>query len=167
LDGEVTVFQRRERDGIDFVRDSPDAIWQAQNFQRLRFTGMEARARWRYQPAAALELAYTGLRGAQTALEGLQSRYTFNYPVHAMVGSWQTVSQHNLAFRTRLGVTQRYQRASYMLWDVSVAHHGTRFRPFMQFANLTDRAYEEIPGVPLPGRSMIGGLEIVAWTLSR
>ncbi|MCW5964522.1 MAG: TonB-dependent receptor [Bryobacterales bacterium] len=167
IDGELTVFQRRERDGIDFVRDSPNAIWQARNFQRLRFTGAEARARWRYRPAASAEVAYTGLRGAQTALEGMQSRYTFNYPVHAFVGTWQAVTRGNMALRTRLGVTQRYQRASYMLWDVAVAHHGARFRPFVQFANLADRTYEEIPGVPMPGRSILGGLEIVAWTRAR
>lgn len=167
VDGELTMFHRRERDGIDFVRESPDALWQARNFQRLRFTGVEARGRWRYQPAAMLELAYTGLQGAQTALEGLQSRYTFNYPVHAFVGAWQAVTSRNLALRTRVGVTQRYQRASYMLWDVSVAHHGPRFRPFVQVANLADRTYEEIPGVPMPGRSVLGGLEIVVWTGGR
>ncbi|MCU0226243.1 MAG: TonB-dependent receptor [Bryobacterales bacterium] len=164
VDGEVTVFQRRERDGIDFVRDRPDAIWQARNFQRLRFTGLEARARWRYRPAASAEIAYTGLRGAQTALEGMQSRYTFNYPVHAVVGSWQAVTRGDLALRTRLGVTQRFQRASYFLWDVSVAHHGRRLRPFLQVSNLTSTTYEEIPGVPMPGRGVIGGLELVVWT---
>ncbi len=164
VDGEVTVFQRRERDGIDFVRDSPDAIWQARNFQRLRFTGLEARGRWRYRPSASAEIAYTGLRGAQTALEGLQSRYTFNYPVHAVVGSWQALTRGDMAVRTRLGVTQRFQRASYMLWDVSVAHHGRRLRPFLQVSNLTNGAYEEIPGVPMPGRSLLGGLELVVWT---
>ena len=38
----LTVFQRRERDGIDYVRSNVTEIWRATNFQRLRFTGVEA-----------------------------------------------------------------------------------------------------------------------------
>ena len=167
VDGEITIFERRERDGIDFVRDNPDSIWQARNFQRLRFTGAEARARWRYRRSASAEIGYTGLRGAQDALDGMQSRYSFNYPVHTFVATWQTVTRTNLALRSRLGVTQRFQRDSYMLWDLSVAHHGQRLRPFLQFANLADRVYEEIPGVAMPGRSVIAGLEIVAWSRAK
>ena len=37
LRASVTVFQRRERDGIDYVRSAPTDIWRATNFQRLAF----------------------------------------------------------------------------------------------------------------------------------
>ena len=43
--GELTLFHRRERDGIDYVRMSANDIWRATNFQRLHFTGVEASAR--------------------------------------------------------------------------------------------------------------------------
>ncbi|MDZ7639566.1 MAG: TonB-dependent receptor [Bryobacterales bacterium] len=167
IDGEVTVFQRRERDGIDFVRSSPAEIWRARNFQRLRFTGLETAARWRYQPRASVEFAYTGLRGAQDALTGLQSRYAFNYPVQQAVASWQTVTRGEIALRTRFGVTQRFGRESYHVWDVFVARYGNRFRPFLQFSNLSNSLYEEIPGVPLPGRGILGGVEVVLFSRSR
>ena len=39
---EGTFFQRRERDGIDYVRGSPADIWRATNFERLRFDGVES-----------------------------------------------------------------------------------------------------------------------------
>ncbi|HUS08444.1 MAG TPA: TonB-dependent receptor, partial [Bryobacteraceae bacterium] len=39
---EATVFHRRERDGIDFVRRSAGDLWRATNFQHLTFTGVEA-----------------------------------------------------------------------------------------------------------------------------
>jgi iron complex outermembrane receptor protein len=162
--GDITVFHRRERDGIDFVRANPSDIWQARNFQRLQFTGIEARTRWQYRPAASAELSYTGLKGAQTELGGMQSAYAFNYPVHALVGTWQAVVPWNTVLRSRVGVTQRYERDSYLLWEVSAAWHGPRLRPFVQFANITNRSYEEIPGVPMPGRSVLGGLEIVVWS---
>jgi hypothetical protein len=33
--------------------------------------------------------------------------------------------------------------------------------PFLQVANLTSTAYQEIQGVVMPGRTIIGGVELV------
>ncbi len=167
IDGEVTVFQRRERDGIDFVRASPADIWHAQNFQRLRFTGVESAVRWRYRPRASVELAYAALHGAQSILDGMQSRYVFNYPAQQAVATWQAALAGDFAIRTRFGVTKRLERSAYTVWDLSLAHHGRRIRPFVQFTNLGDSLYEEIPGVPLPGRGILGGIEVVLYTKRR
>jgi iron complex outermembrane receptor protein len=164
VEGEVTVFERRERDGIDFVRTSPTDIWRARNFQRLRFSGFETATRWRYRPRASAEFAYTGLRGAQDALDGLQSKYTFNYPVHQAVGTWQMVTRGEVALRTRFGVTKRFGRDAYSVWDFYVARYGNRVRPFVQFSNLGNSVYEEIPGVPMPGRGVMGGVELVLFS---
>ena len=43
--GAVTVFERRERNGIDYYRTSPDAVWQALNIDNLNFTGVESSLR--------------------------------------------------------------------------------------------------------------------------
>ena len=68
--GEVTAFHRRDRDVIDYVRRTSADIWQATNFQRLRFTGVEAAATFRPNSAQQFTFSYTGMRGLQTALEG-------------------------------------------------------------------------------------------------
>jgi iron complex outermembrane receptor protein len=36
-----------------------------------------------------------------------------------------------------------------------------RVHPFLQLSNLTNTGYLEIQGVPMPGRTAIGGLEWV------
>ncbi|MGH9672006.1 MAG: TonB-dependent receptor plug domain-containing protein, partial [Bryobacteraceae bacterium] len=59
--GEVTVFHRRETDGIDYVRASPADIWRATNFQKLRFTGLEAGVSVRARRDHRIDLQYTGL----------------------------------------------------------------------------------------------------------
>jgi iron complex outermembrane receptor protein len=38
--------------------------------------------------------------------------------------------------------------------------HG-KVHPFLQATNLTNTSYQEIPGVPMPGRTIIGGVELV------
>jgi len=34
-------------------------------------------------------------------------------------------------------------------------------QPFLQATNLSNTGYDEIPGVPMPGRGFIGGVKIV------
>jgi iron complex outermembrane recepter protein len=156
----ATVFQRRERDGIDYVRRSLSDIWRATNFQRLDFTGVETSLRWAPRRGQRFDFRYTGLHGAQDALPGVMSKYVFNYPAHSGVAAW-TGSFGGLVARTRAGVLDRRARDPYGLFEVSVAWSRGRVRPFLQFANLTSTSYQEIAGVDMPGRSVIGGLEIV------
>jgi len=158
LRGEATVFHRRERDGIDYLRRSPADIWRAANIQRLDFTGVEAAlvtTPWRSQ---RLEFSYTALHGAQDALAGLYSKYAFNYPVHSGVVSWQAAVRGVLV-RTRIGVLERFQRGPYAVWDAYVALRHGRWTPFAQFTNLAGTKYQEIPGVDMPGRAALVGLE--------
>lgn len=160
LRGDLTVFERSERDGIDYVRRSPDELWRAANIQNLHFTGVEAAATVRLAGAQQLDFRYTGLRGAQEALGGLFSKYVFNYPKHSGVASWQASLPGNMLVRTRLGVLDRRARDTYALWDIYGAYGRGRVRPFLQFTNLTSTRYEEIPGIAMPGRAVVGGVEI-------
>jgi iron complex outermembrane receptor protein len=152
---DFTVFHRREENGIDYVRRSPSEIWRATNVQRLRFTGVEAAVRTRW----GMDVSYTGLRGAQSALAGVESRYVFNYPSHAAVAAWHGIA-HGWAARTRIGLIQRRARAAYAVWDLYGARASGRLRPFVQFTNLADVRYEEVLGVAMPGRAVLGGFEI-------
>lgn len=153
----VTVFNRRERDGIDYVRRSPTDIWRAMNIQRLNFTGVEAELRLPHR----LEFRYTGLRGGQDATAGLLSKYVFNYPTHSGVVAWMASLPGGILVRTRAGVLDRRARDPYALWDVYVASSRGRLHPFLQLANITATKYQEIPGVAMPGRTVLGGIEMV------
>jgi iron complex outermembrane receptor protein len=46
------------------------------------------------------------------------------------------------------------------VWDVYAARPKGYLRPFFQLTNLTNTHYEEINNVVMPGRTVIGGLEI-------
>ena len=156
--GEFSIFERREHDGIDYVRSSPTDIWRASNFQRLNFSGVEAAIIVR-----GFDFRYTGIHGARNALGTLQSKYVFNYPVHSGLISWQVRSKQGFLFRTRIGVLERYGRDPYAVWDVYAAYGKKRIHPFLQLTNLTDTYYEEILGVRTPGRGIVGGLEWVVY----
>src|ERR1017187_4504622 len=81
--GAVTIFERRERDGIDYERSSPTDIWRALNIQNLDFTGVEANLRVTPARGQSIDFRYTGLRGVQDTVPVGYTKYTFNYPTHS------------------------------------------------------------------------------------
>ena len=159
--GDVTIFQRRERDGIDYERASPNDIWRALNIQNLNFTGVEASLRLAPTRAQTVDFRYTGLRGTQDTVPVAATKYTFNYPVHSGVIAWQASLPGNCVLRTRVGVLDRRARDPYALWELNAASTRGRVHPFLQIANVTSTSYQEIQGVGMPGRTIIGGVELV------
>jgi iron complex outermembrane receptor protein len=160
LRAEATVFHRRERDGIDYVRRSVTEIWRAANFRRLNFTGVEAAFAAAARREHRIELRYTGLRGVQAAAGELLTKYTFNYPIHSTMASWTGPLPYGWIGRTRMGVLKRYARSPYAVWDAAISLGKGRVRPYVAGNNLTAAMYEEIFGVPMPGRSVLAGIEV-------
>jgi iron complex outermembrane receptor protein len=161
IHGEVTVFDRRVRDGIDYYRTSPTALWQALNIDNLQFTGIESSFRLAPAKGQTLDLRYTWLRGTQDTVPLGYTRYTFNYPVNSAVAAWQGSVRGRLAVRSRLGVLERIGRDPYALWEVYAGYTAGRIHPFLQLSNLSGAVYQEVLGVAMPGRTVIGGMEVV------
>lgn len=160
----VTVFHRREKDGIDYIRASLTDVWRATNFQQLHFTGVESTIAATLPHSQMAEFQYTALRGVQDVVSNNYSKYVFNYPTQQAIASWQIMTNSGWLARTRVGVVDRYKRDAYALVDASVAWTKSRFRPYAQFANLTNTGYEEIIGVRMPGRSAMVGMEILVFS---
>lgn len=150
----AAVFERRETNGIDYVR-SPGAPWAAVNFASLRFRGAELSA-----AAGHFTFSYQALTGARAPLAGLESKYVFNYPTQSGVASWYGSFGRGFIARARLAAVNRRARAPYALADVSVGWARGRARPFLQLTNLAGARYEEISGIVMPGRGVLGGLEL-------
>ena len=163
LRGGIVVFERREHNGIDYIRRAPTDIWRATNVQNLNFTGVEASVRITPGRGQTVDLRYTGLHGAQDALPGVFSKYVFNYPAHSAVAAWSGSPGGGVLLRTRLGVLDRRARDPYTLWDFYAAYARGRVRPFLQFTNISSTRYEEIIGVAMPGRSVLAGVDIVVF----
>lgn len=160
LTGEMTLFERRDLDGIDYVRYSPTDLWRATNIQRLRFRGVEASLGVPFVRSQKLVVSYTGLQGSKAPLGIVESRYLFNYPAHSAVVSWQGPLPGGLEARSRVGMLQRVGQDPYTLWDVYLVRAWGRISPFLQLTNLTNTSYEEISGVPMPGRAIVAGVEV-------
>jgi iron complex outermembrane receptor protein len=157
----AAVFERRETNNIDYVRSSFSDPWRAVNLTKLNFTGAELSAAIALARGQQISVGYEALRGAQQAIPELMSKYVFNYPSQSGVVAWSGAFRHGITARSRLAVLNRRGRAAYTLVDASAAYQQGRLHPFVQLTNLAGAHYEEILGVVMPGRGIVGGLEFV------
>jgi outer membrane cobalamin receptor len=156
-----TGFYSRQHDTIDYVRPNANSPWQASNLTNLRYAGVEGA--WTWQPVGGeqLKLAWTFLSGAQQALHGLQSEYVFNYPVNNAVFEWIAEPVRGYMLHNRVGITQRYQAEAYPVWNAAIVRERGHIHPYLQMSNLSNTGYQEIIGVPMPGRSFTGGVDVL------
>ncbi|HEV2274786.1 MAG TPA: TonB-dependent receptor plug domain-containing protein [Acidobacteriaceae bacterium] len=157
----LTVFYEQQHDAIDYVRANPSQLWHASNLSGVRFAGFESSAEWQPRRNQSFQFSWTLLSGAQAALHGLQSEYIFNYPVNNANAEWTGVIGGGFIVRNRVGITQRYQQTPYPVWDASIARERGTLHPYLRLSNLSNTGYEEITGVRMQGRSLVGGLEVV------
>lgn len=157
----LTLFERRERDDIDYYRVSPNDLWQALNINSLNFTGVESSLRFAASRSQSLDFRYSWLQGAEDTIPIGETKYAFYYPIHSAVVAWQASVAGRVTVRTRLGILDRRQEGTYALWDVDAAYTRGSVHPFVQLSNLTNTSYEEIQGIAMPGRTVIGGVELV------
>jgi iron complex outermembrane receptor protein len=161
---ELTGFQNRIGNSIDYVKTSPTARYQATNTGDVAFTGAEAALHLRVPGNQQVELAYTGVHASHTLPAGYISAYVFNYAAQSGLFSWSAVIAHQVTARTQVAVVQRVGHTAYPVWDTSIARSAGHVQPYLRFDNLSNTGYEEIPGVLMPSRSITGG---VAFTWAR
>ncbi len=60
-----------------------------------------------------------------------------------------------------------WNASAYPVWNAALTHESGRLRPYLRLDNLSNTGYQEINGVAMPGRSIIGGSFTLAQPVSR
>jgi outer membrane cobalamin receptor len=169
----ATGFYSQQHDTIDYVRAAtlPNEYlpasctaantWCADNLNGLKFAGMESTLTWLPRKGQTIRVAWTGLHGAQNALHGLQSEYVFNYPVENIHASWTWGMGRNFTLTNAVQLAQRYQQTVYPVWNATLTHDAWKVRPYVRATNLSNTGYQEISGVNMPPRAVMGGVAVV------
>ena len=135
-------------------------IWCAANLNGLRFAGADATATWIPSKLQSIRIAWTGLHGAQGVLHGLESEYVFNYPVENVHATWTWTLGHSIALMNAVQIAQRCQQTPYPVWNAALTRDAGRLRPYLRLTNLSNTGYQEIAGVPMPPRAVMGGFAV-------
>ena len=165
---DAALFRRNGTDVIDFVRSSPSEPYRATNLRSVDTTGLEATASADLSRLSRLPLARVALRAAlyHAALDPLPPGTEGRYVLDPLRFRWDLVAEAGLPFRldalARLSYFDRPSFAGPVLlldarlaWD---ALDGGLLALYAEGENLGDVEYEEVPGVPLPGRTLAAGL---------
>jgi iron complex outermembrane receptor protein len=164
LHGGFTLFDLSEKGVIDYERGSPTAVWQATNIDQLDFRGVESSLQAPLSHSQEIDLSYTAMHGYHQAMPGIESEYAFWYPAQSGLLSWRAQLPHGILARSRVGVLDRHGYKSYGLWEVYLARSAGRIHPFVQLTNLTNTSYQEVQMVAMPGRAVVAGVEVVAFS---
>ncbi len=167
----AAAFRLQQKDTIDYAKTilATSALtfaepWQAINIQNLNITGAEATARLRLISSQQLQLSYTAAHAASPP-PNLLSEYAYNYAAQNALLRW-TGTFHQLNAYTQINVVQKTQHTAYPLWDIALTRNTGHIRPYLRALNLSNTGYQEIPQVPLQGRTIMAGAEF-NWTSSR
>jgi outer membrane cobalamin receptor len=167
----AAAFRLQQKDTIDYAKTilATDALtfaepWQAINIQNLNITGAEATARFRLTDSQQLQFGYTAAHAASPP-PNLLSEYAYNYAAQNALVRW-TGNFHQLTAHTQVNIVQKTQHTAYPLWDIALSRNTSHLRPFLRILNLSNTGYQEIPQVPLQGRTIMAGAEF-NWTSAR
>ena len=172
LDLDGGYFHRNARNLVDFVRTADDPVFRARNVREAVTDGVEASAAWsRGRPAFLSSLSiqaawvFTDLAALSAAAGGAtEGRYVLD-PLHVKVDAAAGLAlPASLALNARVTYFARPTFAE-GVWLVSgrlawQAFQGRILEFFVEGENLGNTRYEEVLGVPLPGRTALAGLNL-------
>ncbi|MDR3765326.1 MAG: TonB-dependent receptor, partial [Acidobacteriota bacterium] len=157
---DAAVFHHRDTNVIDYARAiGATTPYVAGNIQQLNFTGTELALRWQLPHQQRIALAYAALHGAGSWPANTQYLYAFNYAEQSGSATWWSKAC-GFDSRFRLSAVQRYGGNPYPLVEWTVGREFRYATPYVQLTNLTDTKYQEISGVAMPGRGVMGGVEL-------
>jgi iron complex outermembrane receptor protein len=154
-----TVFARREKNDIDWVRETTAMKWRTTNLRRVNTRGVELEARRFVGSSGTITLQYTAVHTDALPIP-LLSKYVLDYARQ----SWAVTSSVGLPWEIglgqRVGWTERSNGTDYLVADLRVSRRFPRFEIFGEATNMFDQRYQEIAGVDMPGRWVRFGLTL-------
>lgn len=160
----TSYFIKDGKNLIDYVLDNSDEIWKAKNFTKINTNGFELGLLLNLRNVSndifqKLEFDYTYLNSGRAELD-LDSRYVLEHLKHDL----SIELFHSLPFSIKQSWTINYEDrvtlGEHFTIDTKLNRNFSLFNIFITATNLLNKSYEEIPGVPLPGRWIIGGLKL-------
>jgi iron complex outermembrane receptor protein len=155
----LTIFLRQERDMIDWVRPDPAQPWQARNFTRDNVFGVEYSLHKKINRVLSLDANYT-YTNKRIDNQGYLYKYGPNYARHLV----NTVFNFQLPFgRQEIGLSykKRPGRNGWLLMNAGLNYNLNRnSKLFLNSKNILNVGYQEIAGIPAPGRYVEAGLRL-------
>jgi iron complex outermembrane receptor protein len=156
----LVYFFRQEKDMIDWIKRTPYQVkWQAENITEDEILGWESHFKVKINPNIHFDTTYTYINKSIDS-KGCLYKYGPNYSTHLM----NNMLKFNLPFGVQ-AISAIYKkrpgRRGWFLLDAYFSYNlNKNFHLFSRATNVLNVEYQEIEGIPQPGRWMEAGLRI-------
>ena len=170
LTATATAYRRRGSDIIDWVRRSDAEMWYAMNHSVVAVAGFDASVAYRMGKALdAVGVSYS-FCSVDLATGDMLSQYALDYLRHKATAYMRFVPFPNASLT--VDAVYRYRDGVYVNEGETVPYGGVlllnakaeymcgHMTLFFEGHNLTDSAYRDYGGVPMPGRTWRAGIRI-------
>jgi outer membrane receptor protein involved in Fe transport len=168
----LSVFRQDHTNLIDYVRYTSIDTAQAVNFSSAVMHGIETGIQWRttntsrdFTVSKLINLEYISINYGylDSKIEHgpvFSSRYSYNHPRHKI--SFFASGNLSLNIKYSVGIIHKIKpnSTSYTLFDADFSKEVSSLKMYIKGSNLLNQTYEEISGIPMPGRWLWAGVEI-------
>jgi len=156
----TTFFLRQEEDSIDWIKRTPtQAKWQAENITEAEVSGIENYLKLKINPILTLDSNYSYIN-KRINDRGFKYKYGPNYIKHLI----NNMFSFNLPFGVQtIGFTYKKKpsRRGWFLLNTRLSYNLNKTSQlFVEVSNLLNVEYQEIEGIPQPGRWAMAGMRI-------
>ncbi len=155
----LSLFLRQENQMIDWVRSDPTQKWQARNFTNDNIFGVEYVLRKRINKIITLDASYTYTDKSMDN-QGYLYKYGVNYAQHlvnTVFGFALPFGQQEIGFDYK----KRPGRRGWLLMNSGFNYNLNRYaKIFLHAENILNVEYQDIVGIPQPGRYVETGLRL-------
>jgi vitamin B12 transporter len=165
----ISVFERDQSNLIDYVRYSPTDISRAANFTSAKTRGCEFRLDWKSTKRSLESVKGAAFREIKVSYSYLDSRidrgavyssrYAFVHPRHRICINADALLPLSIHVSTTLTYNVKLDNIRYTLLGAQLTRSFHSLTLYVNGTNLLNESYEEIVGVPLPGRWLWAGAE--------
>ena len=155
--GGIKIFHRDERDLIDWVKSQ--ARWEAENIGVAKVVGTECYFKVRPAKTASFDFNYTYI-DKQFKEQDYIFKYGPNYARHIFNGSF-TLDMGRVSSMLWVSYKKKPLRDGWWLLGGYCDYRlNEKARFFFRVTNLLNVEYQQIEGIPQPGRYLEGGLRL-------
>ena len=152
---ETTIFYRKDRNLIDWIRKRDECVWRAENIQRVSFYGVENTIKFK----KFFSIGYSYIQSKLQRTQDFLSKYALNHPIHQINSSFYAVLPFKINFSVYGIYKKRKNLRGYFILDVKFRRKVKKGEVFIKILNLLDTEYQELPGINMPGRWILTGIK--------
>ncbi len=156
---ELVYFIRNTDDLIEWTRPDENTPWQPQNFNEVKFNGVEASFFYRVNPSAStvqikeFSFSYNYINADIIQQPGIETRYALTALKNQVIGGVLVGIGKKTEWNTKMRYVERMNQDPYFVMDMRFDYNRLgKIGVFAEASNLTNTEYVEAATIQMPGR---------------